>query len=194
LVALAVAVMLWRMPDEAARAETLSQAGRYADAEAAANRALARGPLDWRGYFTRAGERASRGLTLEAVADFRRARKLEPFYAGLPIAEGRFWVQSRPALALNAWHEAIRRVQSPEDEAVYGAILEAAPDNVAFREQLLGLAQGRPALQLQWFQFVPPDEARAHLGEISAAAAQGTPAQREAFQRRAKDIAGAPAP
>jgi len=191
--ALALAAIFWTMPDDAARAETLSQARRYADAEAAANRALAHAPLDWRVYFTRAGERACRGLTLEALADFRRARKLEPFYAGLPLAEGRFWVQSQPALAVKAWGEAIRRVRAPEDEAIYGAILGAAPDNAGFREQLLGLAQGRPPLQLQWFQFVPPAEARAHLEIISAVASQCAPAQRESFQRRASEIGSAPA-
>jgi len=192
LVALVAAVIFARLPDEARQAEMLLHAGRFAEAQAAADRALVRAPLDWRVYFTRAGARACRGQMLEALADFRRARTLEPHYAGLPLEEGRFWLQSQPELALTVWREALRRVHSPEDEEIYGAMLAASPDNAGFRAQLLALAENRPALQLQWFQFVPPAEARAHLETITAAARQCSPAQREAFQRRASELGSGP--
>ncbi len=188
LVALVSAVILGRMPDEAARAEAFSQAGRLVEAEVSANRALEKAPLNWGAYFTRAGERASRGLTLEAVADFRRACQLEPHYAGLPLEEGRFWAHSQPALALNAWRDALRRVRPSEEVEIYGAMLNAAPDEANFREQMLALAQGRPSLQLQWFQFVPPAEARAHLETMTAAARQCSPAQRQSFERRLREM------
>jgi O-antigen ligase len=194
LATLAVAVMLRKMPDEAARAETLSQAGQYAAAEAAANRALTRAPLDWAVYFTRAGERASQGRTLEAVADFRRARVLEPHFAMLPLAEGRFWIHNQPMLAVNAWREALHRARPPEDEVLYGAMLDAAPDSAKLREQLLMLAEARPPLQLLWFQFAPVAEARLHLEELSVAAQQCDPKQRAAFERRAHEIGNGPLP
>jgi tetratricopeptide (TPR) repeat protein len=193
IAALAVAVLMGRMPGDTARAATLAHAGRYTDAEDAANRALARAPLDWAVYFTRAGERASRGRILEAVADFRRARMLEPHYVALPLEEGRFWVKTQPGLAWNAWHEAIRRAKPPEDESAYNIMLDASPNNAAFRAQMLALAHGRPPLQVQWFQAAPPAEAREHLDEIAAAAAQCSPAQRAAFERKAAGIGATPA-
>lgn len=188
LLALGAAIALARLPDDASRAEELLHAGHFPEAEATASRALGRAPLDWRMYFTRAGARACAGHTLEAVADFRRARTLEPHYAGLPFAEGHFWLQSQPMLALSVWREALRRAASPQDEEFYGAMLADGPDNELFRAQLLALAAQRPALQLQWFQAVPPGEARAHLATIAAAAEKATPAQRAAFLRRAEAI------
>ncbi|MEP6668106.1 MAG: O-antigen ligase family protein [Chthoniobacter sp.] len=192
VLALAAAFVLARLPDETSRAQTLSRAGRFAESEAAADRALARAPLDWRAYFARAGARACLGKTLAALADFRRARLLEPHYAGVPFEEGLFWLQAQPALTLNAWRDAVRR--SPDDTSLYGAMLDAAPDAPAFRAQLLALAQDHPALQLQWFQCVPPAEARTHWPALDAAARQATPAQRAAFQHHAEEIGAAPAP
>jgi tetratricopeptide (TPR) repeat protein len=194
LAALGAAVLFARLPDEARQAELLLHTGRFAEAQAAADRALVRAPLDWRVYFTRAGARACRGQTLEALADFRRARTLEPHYAGLPLDEGRFWLQSQPALALTVWREALRRVHSPEEEEIYGQMLTAAPDNAGFRAQLLALAENRPVLQVQWFRFVPPAEARPQFNKISADAQRCTPAQRAAFQRWAEEIGASPPP
>ena len=194
VIALGAAVILLRLPDDTTQAEMLSQAGRFAEAEAAAGRALVRAPLDWRAFFTRAGARACRGRVLEGLADFRRARTLEPHYAGVPFEEGRFWMQSQPALALTVWREALRRVQTPEDEELYRAMLAAAPDNADFRTQLLALAQSRPPLQLEWFHVAPPAEARAQFEKISAAAERCTPAQRAVFQRRVAEIGAIPAP
>ena len=102
------------------------------------------------------------------MADFRQARRLEPHYAGIPLEEGIFWRQTQPELTLIAWREALRRVSSPEDEIVFGTMLTIAPDDPVFRSRLLQLAQGRPPLQLAWFQCVPADEARAKFDEISA--------------------------
>jgi tetratricopeptide (TPR) repeat protein len=182
------------MHDDALRAEDLSQAQQFEKAEAAADRALRRAPLDWRVYFTRAGARAVRGRTLEALADFRRASQLEPHFTGVPFAEGMFWVPIQPALAVNAWRETIRRAPPPEDEALYDAMLDAAPNDAGFRAQMLLLAQGRPPLQLRWFQVAPPAEAKAHSETIAAVASQFSPAQRQAFEHRANEIGSDPSP
>jgi tetratricopeptide (TPR) repeat protein len=193
LALMAAAAWWWPASGEIMDAEKLSQTGQFAKAEAAATRALRRAPLDWGAYFTRAGARACAGRTLEALADFRRARLLEPHYAGTPLEEGRFWARRIPGLALPAWREALRRVSPPEDEAIFGAMFAAAPDDAAFRAGLLALAHDRPALQLVWFQAAPPAEALAHIAEISAAATAWDARQRAAFQRRAVEI-GASAP
>lgn len=184
----ASAWFLSRIPDSAALAELLSRGGRYPEAESAANRALVRAPLDWHAYFTRGGARACQGRNIEALADFRRARTLEPHYAGVPFEEGRFWLQTQPLLALTVWREALRRLPSPEDEALYGAMLGDAPDDAGFRTALLTLAKGRPALRLQWFLFVPPAEALPLFGTFAEEAEHYTPAQRSAFERRASEI------
>lgn len=185
---------LSQMPDSAARAELLSRGGRYPEAELAADRALVRAPLAWHAYFTRGGARACQGRNLEALADFRRARTLEPHYAGVPFEEGRFWLQTQPLLALTVWGEALRRLPSPEDEALYGAMLGDAPDDAEFRAALLNLAHGRPALRLQWFLFVPPAEARPLFDTFAEEAGHYTPAQRSAFERRAGEIGASPRP
>jgi hypothetical protein len=192
--ALAVAFVFGRMQDDAWHAEALSQAQEFAAAEHAANRALIRAPLDWSIYFTRAGARAARGRTLEAVADFRRASLLVPYFADVPFAEGKFWAPTQPALALNAWREAIRRAPPPEDESLYSAMLNAAPNDTGFREQMLLLAHGRPPLQLLWFQAAPATEAKAHSETIAAVASRFSPAQRQAFERRASEIGNNPSP
>ena len=59
---------------------------------------------------------------------------------------------------------------------------------MSLRNRLFALVQDRPALQLQWFQFVPPMEARAQFNTIFAAADRFTSAQRATFQKRAAEI------
>lgn len=194
LATLGAAVVLARLPDDATRARDLLQAGHFTEADVAADRALARAPLDWKAYFTRAGARACEGKTLEALADFRRARTLEPHYAGVPFDEGQFWLQSQPMLALNVWRLALRRLHSPDDEELYEAMLGAAPDDANFRTELFALAQGRPALQVKWFQTAPPAEARSEWKTISGSIDRLTPAQRATFQKRAAEIGASATP
>ena len=185
---MAGSVWLALIPADIARAEALLQSGNHSAAEEAALRGISRAPLDWRPYFTRAGARACAGKLLESLADFRRARFLEPHFAGIPIEEGRFWARRAPALALPAWREAIRRVSPPEDAAIFRAILNSAPDDAAFRASLLALAAGRPALQLIWFEMAPPSEARARRAEILPEAELWAPELRAGFHRRAAEI------
>jgi len=173
-------------------ADGFLQSGRFAEAEVTATRALARAPLEWRLYFTRAEARACRGHMLEAIADFRRARLLEPTYAGVPLEEGRFWVSgatvSAPALALSAWTDALQRVVPPEDDAIFRTILDSAPADPAFRASLLEAVRNRPGLLLVWFLMAPPSEASAHYAEISSASKAWSKTQRTAFQRRAVEL------
>ncbi len=184
------AVWYWRLPDDTARASELSRAGHFPEAIATANRALRRAPLEWRAWFIRAGADASLGKPLEALADFRRARFLEPHFAGVPMEEGRFWLRSQPALALQAWREALRRLRPPHDEPVFAQMFQLAPDSAEFRAGLLELAAGRPALQVTWFRLAPAGEAMAHREEIGKAAELCDKKHREEFGRRVAELEG----
>lgn len=90
-------------------------------------RALEWAPLRWQLYFLRAlGKVGARLPASEAVADFRRARFLEPNLYEVPFEEGNVWVSaSQPALALTAWREALRRA-GPQRAEVYGRMLAVA--------------------------------------------------------------------
>jgi hypothetical protein len=92
-----------------------------------ATRALGWAPLRWPLYFLRAlGKVGARLPASEAVADFRRARFLEPNLYEVPFEEGNVWVSvSQPALALTAWREALRRA-GPQRAEVYGRMLAVA--------------------------------------------------------------------
>ena len=190
-----VALAAWWMnfTNDAARAETLAREGRFAAAAESASLAIARAPLDWRPYFTRAGALARTGKVIEAVADFRRARMLEPHYAEIPLEEGRFWIRRQPELAFIAWTEALRRSGGPEAPGVFGQMRMAVPDDAASRARLLGLADGRATLQMDWFLGVPAAEAKPHLAVIAEIAARCDEGRRKAFARRAAEL-GPPAP
>ena len=171
--------------DDEARAEALSQSGNFAGATERATRALKRAPLDWRPYFTRAVARSCTGHVLEAVADFRRARLLEPHYAAIPLEEGRFWVRTQPELALAAWQEALWRMDGAQEGNAFAAILRAAPNDPAFRARLLEFVEGRDALQIDWFLSVPAEEAGPWAAKFAPIAARCDAKRRDAFSRRA---------
>lgn len=83
---------------------------RYKEALALLDRALTWAPLDWQLYFSRGVARiGDRQPLTNALADFRRARFLEPNAWELPFAEGQVWLGVQPTYALSAWREALRR-------------------------------------------------------------------------------------
>lgn len=189
-----VALSAWwlNVPDDAARAETLSREGKFTAAVARADRAIARAPLDWRPYFTRAAALACSGKIVEAVADFRRAKLLEPHYVPVPFDEGRFWLGRQPGLALAAWADAIQRTPPPADAGLFSKMFNMAPNDAAFRAGLLEIAEGRDALQIDWFLRAPDAEAKEHIAELEPAAARCDPGRRAAFEKRAAEIRAAP--
>lgn len=90
------------------------------------NRALGWAPLRWQLYFLRALGEVGARVTPKAVDDFRRARFLEPNVYEVPFEEGNAWVgANQPALALTAWHEALRRAGTRR-AGIYGAMLGIA--------------------------------------------------------------------
>lgn len=84
-------------------------------------------PLDWELYFSRAIAEVSLKQTESAVADFRRARFIEPGSYELPLAEGTAWLSAhQPSLAATAWQEALRRAEQSQRSGVYARMLSDA--------------------------------------------------------------------
>lgn len=185
-----IALGAWwaNVPDDEARAEALSRDGKFSAAVVRADRAIARAPLDWRPYFTRAVALACDRNVIEAVGDFRRARLLEPHYARIPLEEGNFWLRSQPGLALIAWQEALRRCDDSDAPGIFALMRSAAPDDAAFRERLLEITDGRAALQMDWFLTLRPEAARPRIAEFAPIAAQCDACRRAAFSRRAAEL------
>lgn len=111
----------------------------FADAASFATRALAWTPLDWQLYFVRAVAEANQRTIEAALADFRRARYLEPNAYEVPLEEGKLWAAIAPRLAVNAWREALRRA-GPDRAEAYAQMLrhvaQANPDLLVALEQL----------------------------------------------------------
>jgi len=82
-------------------------------------------PLDWQLYLARAIAEVEQQQTTNAVADFRRARFLEPIAYEVPLAEGNAWLPYRPAFAITAWREALHRA-GPLRAQVYATLLSDA--------------------------------------------------------------------
>jgi hypothetical protein len=90
------------------------------------SKALEWAPLDWQLYFLRAlGRLGAQQAPGEALADFRRARFLEPNSFEVPYQEGVAWITSNPTLAMTAWREALKRA-APERAALYDRMLSSA--------------------------------------------------------------------
>jgi thioredoxin-like negative regulator of GroEL len=94
-----------------------NRARSFPTAVSLATRAMAWTPLDWQLYFLRAVALVNQNQPQPALADFRRARFLEPNAWEVPLEEGRVWATSQPPLALVAWREALRRAGRERAEA-----------------------------------------------------------------------------
>ena len=89
-------------------------------------RAIEWAPVKWQPYFLRAiGKVGAKHPPGDALADFRRARFLEPNAYEVPYEEGIVWLGSDPNLAITAWREALRRA-GPQRGEVYGRMLALA--------------------------------------------------------------------
>ncbi len=188
--ALVVLAAWWvNVPDDESRAEALLKAGKFSAATERASRAIAREPLDWRPYFTRAVAMGSAGKVLGAVGDFRLARILEPHHAGIPLEEGRFWLGVQPELAFVAWQDALHRCKDTEAADTFARMGRMIPDDAAYRERMLALVDGRDALQIDWFLNAPRAEALPYLKEFTPIAERCDERRRMAFARRAAEFA-----
>ncbi len=142
---------------------------RFGEAVALADRALDWAPLDWQLYYLRAVARIGQRQPVQnAVADFRRARFLEPSAYQLPFEEGKAWLGWQPALAITAWREALQRPGANESR-IFDQMLDAAMNYDA--KALAGLrdfALARPALTLKYLQAANATEFQATIREVLA--------------------------
>ncbi len=156
------------------RLAAAANAGRQStDTIAHATQGLAWAPLDWQLYFLRALGKAGGKLPLqESLADFRRARFLEPNSFEVPYQEGVAWLQTQPTLAMTAWREALRRAGT-ERPALYDRMMSTA-------SQL----NPQVARMLQEFGSHEPDLALIYLARV-----QGPPFDTVLERLRARDPA-----
>ncbi len=114
------------------------------------SQALEWAPLDWQLYFLRATAEVAQKKPANALADFRRARFLEPNSYEVPLAEGNIWMSSNPVLAATAWREALRRA-GDDRRGVYSVILRTAPkDNPLIGSLLKETGLTQPDLVLAY--------------------------------------------
>jgi O-Antigen ligase len=129
-------------------------------------RALTWSPLDWQLYFTRALAEIGLKQPNRALDDFRRARFLEPNSYEVPLAEGKVWLSSRPALAPTAFREAFRRARSRRRD-VYSSMLNTEslqnPEVARILEEV-GLSQ--PDLALAYLSNVSGETFRRGVGQL----------------------------
>ncbi|HEY2713539.1 MAG TPA: O-antigen ligase family protein [Chthoniobacterales bacterium] len=142
-----------------ATATIASRGYRFPEAIAATDRGLQLAPLDWQLYFLRAGARLGKREPLaDVVADFRRARFLEPSAYQLPFEEGKVWLGWQPALAITAWREALQR-QGAKEAGIYALMLaESEQRDGKTHEALRDLAVDRPDLTVKYLEAATPAE------------------------------------
>jgi tetratricopeptide (TPR) repeat protein len=142
----AFGVVLAREANLNAQTERAVAEGEWGRAAQAASESLVRQPLSWSLYVTRGYADVHQSRWLEANADFRHARFLEPKMPIVPLSEGKAWVGVNRALALGAWKEALRRSQSAEMRELYGQMLDASFGDPQLHLATIRLADNRPSL------------------------------------------------
>lgn len=120
-------------------------------------RAIEWTPLDWQLYFARALGEYGAKQPVNALADFRRARFLEPNSVSVPLEEGKVWLTTQPLLAFTAWREALRRA-GPRRAEVYGQMLTLASQfNPAVNRSLEEFGATEHDLALAYLEHVSGD-------------------------------------
>ena len=148
-----------------AQAASLARDGKPDAAEAALGKAMEWEPLDWPLYAARAQLEGRRGQWTEALEDFRRARFLEPDYAGLPFDEGIFWLGVAPRFAIAPWREALRRMPWKGRAELYQNMMaHAYPGQPGLRPALWSMAAGDARMDLAALGWAAPVE---FTGELS---------------------------
>jgi tetratricopeptide (TPR) repeat protein len=122
--------------------------------------------MDWRAY-ARAGQaEAEHGQYMAALRDFRRARFLEPDYAGLPYEEGQTWLNVAPQFTIGAWREALRRMPWENRAELYQQMLaQSYPAHPELHAALGALADGDARMELAFLGWATPGEFRVRLEE-----------------------------
>jgi O-antigen ligase len=154
--------------DNAKDAATFANRGhRFSEAISLSSRGLEWAPLDWQLYFVRGTARVgAKQPAAEALADFRRARFLEPSAWQPAFEEGRAWLGTEPTLALTAWGEALRRHTS-EPGAIYSQMFPLAKEfDPRVLARLGDFAIGDPGLTITYLENLPGAEFPRALQEL----------------------------
>lgn len=130
----------------------------------AASVGLKSGPLDWQLYFERALAEVDCDQLLPALADFKRARMLQPFRSELSVNEGAVWADRRPTFALLAWEEALRGT-SPEIPKRFVGMIEFCRSNPTMLAGLRGFALRDSRLLTVWLDRASAKDFTADLRE-----------------------------
>ncbi|MGB8169220.1 MAG: O-antigen ligase family protein, partial [Chthoniobacteraceae bacterium] len=134
-----------------ARAERESEAVDYPAMLATANEGLRIAPLEWSFYYRRGvAHAASANGKQAAVADFDRARFLEPRSMWLCLNEGKVWLAlDEPELTVEAWVEALRRA-GPDAPGLFDHMLGMTAKKPAIRAGLARIAETKAELLLRY--------------------------------------------
>ena len=134
-----------------ARAKALLKQGEVQAALPVVNQVIDAAPLNWEAYFVRAETHLKLGKSSAVVlADFARARAMEPNVANLCMVEAQLWLRYDPQMAVPAWREALRREKS-EEVTRYTLMLQAAQLNPELRPAVRDLAtRSRLLLAYLW--------------------------------------------
>jgi tetratricopeptide (TPR) repeat protein len=154
--------------DNAKKAAVIANRGhRYGDAIQLLDRALDWAPLDWQLYFLRATTRvALRENPAEALADFRRARFLEPNAYQVPFEEGKAWLGWQPTLAITAWREALQRYGAKEAGIYTLMLADAANRDSTVHDALREFAIRRPSLTIDYLDTATPPQFEAVVRQL----------------------------
>ena len=154
--------------DLAKRRATAAHVGRNANETIAeANRGLEWAPLDWQLYFLRALGSVGAGRSrAETLADFRRARFLEPNSMEVPFQEGIAWLTRQPVLTITAWRDALRRAGPAERPELYARMLRASRADPAADRMIKEFAATQPELLLVFLDGAPRSDFAAAIGRL----------------------------
>ena len=128
--------------------------------------ALEWAPIEWELYFSRAVAEAEMKQTETALADFRRARFLEPISYELPLAEGNVWLSSQPVLAATAWQEALRRAGRDRPGVFSSMLTKASLRNREVSRILTELGLSHHDLALPYLARITGEEFNRALGKV----------------------------
>jgi len=168
--------------------------GNATAALAAADSLIAVRPMRWEPYYDRArAELTINGDQDAALQDFRRARFLEPTWAGLPYKEGMLWVNYDPALAYAAWREALQLNDNVPD-GTWHRIWGALKDVPGGDDYLSNLSKTRPEYRYEYLMSVAPERFAAEWQEELAfdplLAKYQDPVQRQSLLERWAELDG----
>lgn len=131
----------------------------------AATEGIRLAPLDWQLYDERAKTQLARSDWLAALADFERARRLQPDRVDMRLEHGFLWLSIQPRLAIPLFQEALTldRKRAPQ---TFGQILGAAENNPALLDVLRDWATKDHQFRLLYLSRIPKERFLKELGEL----------------------------